>query len=194
MRLTSPPCGVGASGSSLMQHRRPRSGGSTRESCPRSRTLSSASPSSGQVDRRRLLSPSNSGSRHRDPCPCDRGSCLGCNVGTRVAQTIEDEHRGGCVSSDIVGPLERASETRTTERRSLRALAIESLGPVTILGGGVGAFSQPSRFFFFPPAGKGFYDSLLQPPLLVIGVGLFFALVIAPGLLDDLRAAHDSEG
>jgi len=98
------------------------------------------------------------------------------------------------VSSDIVGPLERASEKRTTERRSLRALAIESLGPVTILGGVVWAIFQPYRIVFLDHAGKGFYDYLLQPPLLVIGVGLFFALVIAPGLLDDLRAAHDSEG
>ena len=98
------------------------------------------------------------------------------------------------MSSEIVGPLERAPERGTTERRSFRALAIESLGPVTILGGVVWAIFQPYRIVFFDHAGKGFYDYLLQPPLLVIGVGLFFALTIAPGLLDDLRSAHDPEG
>jgi hypothetical protein len=96
------------------------------------------------------------------------------------------------VSSDIVGPLERASEREAIERRSLRAFAIESLGPVTILCGVVWAIFQPYRVVFFDHAGKGFYDYLVQPPLLVIGVGFLFALVIAPGLLDDLRSASAS--
>jgi hypothetical protein len=97
------------------------------------------------------------------------------------------------VSSDIVGPLDRASEIPTTERRSLRALAVELLGPVTILGGVVWAIFQPYRIVFLDPAGKGFYDYVFQPPLLVIGVGLVFALVIAPGLIDDLRSTHDAQ-
>jgi len=98
------------------------------------------------------------------------------------------------VSSDIVGPLERAPEREEIERRSLRAFAIESLGPVTILGGIVWAIFQPYRIVFFDHADKGFYDYLVQPPLLVIGVGLLFALVIAPGLLDDLRSASAADG
>ena len=57
------------------------------------------------------------------------------------------------MSSDIVGPLDRASEGPTTERRSLRALAVELLGPVTILGGVVWAIFQPYRIVFFDPAG-----------------------------------------
>jgi hypothetical protein len=72
-------------------------------------------------------------------------------------------------------------------------LAIESLGPLTILGGIVWAIFQPYRVVFFEPAGKGFYDYLVQPPLLVVGVGLLFALVIAPGLIEDLKGAGDSE-
>lgn len=95
------------------------------------------------------------------------------------------------MSSDIVGPLDRAPEREEIERRSVRALAIESLGPITILGGVVWAIFQPYRIAFFEPAGKGFYDYLVQPPLLVIGVGLLFAVVIAPGILDDLRTADD---
>jgi hypothetical protein len=97
------------------------------------------------------------------------------------------------VSSEIVGPFERASEREVAERRSGRALAIESLGPVTILGGIVWAILQPYRIVFFNRAGRGFYDYLVQPPLLVIGIGLLFALAIAPGLIDDLRSAHDPE-
>jgi hypothetical protein len=35
--------------------------------------------------------------------------------------------------------------------------------------------------------GKGAYDYLVQPPLLVVLVGLAFALLIAPGLVEDLE-------
>jgi len=98
------------------------------------------------------------------------------------------------VSSDIVGPLDRASEHARVERRSGQALAIESLGPLTILGGVVWAILQPYRIAFLDRSGKGFYDYLMQAPLLVVGVGLLFALVIAPGLIDDLRSARDAEG
>jgi len=97
------------------------------------------------------------------------------------------------VSSEIVGPLDRASERETVERRSLRVLAIESLGPLTILGGVVWAIFQPYRIVFIDHAGKGFYDYLVQPPLLVIGVGLLFTLAIAPGLIADLRSSRGSQ-
>jgi hypothetical protein len=97
------------------------------------------------------------------------------------------------VSSEIVGPLERAPEHEKVDRRSVRSLAVEALGPLTILGGIVWAIFQPYRIAFFDPAGKGVYDYLVQPPLLVIGVGLVFALGIAPGLVDDLRSGRDPE-
>jgi hypothetical protein len=97
------------------------------------------------------------------------------------------------VSSEIVGPLDRASERETVERRTGRVLAIESLGPLTILGGIVWAIFQPYRVVFFHRADQGFYDYLVQPPLLVIGVGLLFSLAIAPGLIDDLRSGRGTE-
>ena len=97
------------------------------------------------------------------------------------------------MSSEIVGSFKRATEREEVSRRSARVFAIESLGPLTILGGIVWAILQPYRVVFFHPAGKGFYDYLVQPPVLVIGVGLLFALVIAPGLIEDLRDAGDSE-
>jgi hypothetical protein len=40
---------------------------------------------------------------------------------------------------------------------------------------------------FLSPEGKDVYDWLVQPPLLVVLVGLVFALGMAPGLVDDLR-------
>ena len=96
------------------------------------------------------------------------------------------------MSSEIVGPIEQVDQRAKTENRSWRELAVESLGPLTILGGIVWAILQPYRIVVLT-SGKGFYDYLLQAPLLVIGVGLFFALVIAPGLIDDLRTADGSE-
>jgi hypothetical protein len=97
------------------------------------------------------------------------------------------------VSSEIVGPLERATERDRVGRRAGRALAVEAIGPMVVLAGIVWAIFQPYRVVFFDHAGKGFYDYLVQPPLLVIGVGLLFSLVIAPGLLEDLRRTHGSK-
>ena len=72
-------------------------------------------------------------------------------------------------------------------RRTPRMVAIEALGPLTMLGGVVWAIAQPYRVALFYPAGKGFYDWLVEPPLLVVAVGLLFAAVIVPGILEDLR-------
>ena len=98
------------------------------------------------------------------------------------------------MSTEIVGPLESAGEREEVGRRSGRALAIESLGPLTMLGGIVWAILQPYRIVFFDHAGTGLYDYLIQPPLLVIVVGALFTFAIAPGLLEDLRSADDAEG
>jgi hypothetical protein len=73
-------------------------------------------------------------------------------------------------------------------------LAIESIGPLTMLAGAVWAVAQPYRIVFLDREGKGLYDFLVQAPLLVIAVGLFFALVIAPGIVEDLRSDDDAEG
>jgi len=94
------------------------------------------------------------------------------------------------VSSEIVSPIESAGKRHRVSRRSRRELAIESLGPITILGGVVWGIFQPYRIVFFDRAADiDLYDYLIQPPLLVIVVGLIFTFAIAPGLLDDLRRA-----
>jgi hypothetical protein len=97
------------------------------------------------------------------------------------------------VSSEIVGPLQRARKRQVVSRRSGRELGIEVLGPITILGGVVWGILQPYRIVFFDPEGKGFYDYVFQAPLLVVAVGLIFTLVIAPGLIEDLRKANGTK-
>lgn len=83
---------------------------------------------------------------------------------------------------------------RTDVRRYRRIVAVQLLGPVTMLGGVVWALIQPYRIAFLYPDGKGFYDYVAQPPLLVVVVGLAFLLLIAPGLVEDLeREEHGSE-
>jgi len=86
------------------------------------------------------------------------------------------------MDSEFVGTLEER-----TARRSLRLVVIDAIGPLTILGGMIWAIAQPYRLAILHPHGKGFYDWVAQPPLLVAIVGFFFAVVIAPGIVEDLR-------
>jgi hypothetical protein len=76
-------------------------------------------------------------------------------------------------------------------RRQPRALAVQLLGPVTMLVGVVWAFAQPYRIAFLYPDGKGAYDYLVQPPILVVLVGLVYLLLVAPGLVEDLERKDD---
>jgi hypothetical protein len=73
-------------------------------------------------------------------------------------------------------------------RRSWRTLAVQLLGPITIVGGVVWAVAQPYRIVLLNREGQGLYDYLFQPQLLVVLVGLVFTLCIAPGLVEDLDA------
>jgi hypothetical protein len=63
-----------------------------------------------------------------------------------------------------------------------------------MLGGLVWAIAQPYRIAFLYPDGKGFYDYVAQPPLLVVLVGLVYMIFIAPGLAEDLEDGHGPEG
>ena len=90
--------------------------------------------------------------------------------------------------NELVTSRAKAAVRSRASRRGFRVLAVEALGPLTVLGGIVWAFAQPYRVTFFYPQGKGFWDWAVQPPLLVVVVGLLFALVVAPGIVDDLEA------
>ena len=80
-----------------------------------------------------------------------------------------------------------------TARRSARALAVSAIGPLTIVGGLVWAFVQPYRITLLHPRGQGFWWLVVEPPLLVMLVGLLFAVVVLPGLLEDLEAVEEEE-
>ena len=89
------------------------------------------------------------------------------------------------MSTEIVGPLESAGEREKIEALLRAGARDEFIGPLTMLGGIVWAILQPYRIVFFDHAGRGLYDYLIQPPLLVIVVGALFTFAIAPGLLED---------
>jgi ABC-type amino acid transport system permease subunit len=89
------------------------------------------------------------------------------------------------MDSELLGTLEER-----VARRTLRMAAIEAIGPLTMLAGVIWAIAQPYRLAILHPHGKGFYDWLAQPPLLVVLVGVFFAGMIAPGIIEDLRGAR----
>ena len=78
-------------------------------------------------------------------------------------------------------------------RRSARAIAVSLLGPVTAGGGIVWALLQPYRITLLDPRGESFWWLAVQPPLLVIAVGLAFHFLFVPGLLEDLAAEGDEE-
>jgi hypothetical protein len=83
-----------------------------------------------------------------------------------------------------------ASERIAAIRRSARARAVFALGPLAILGGFTWAILQPYRVTLLHPRGQGFWWLVIEPPLLVVAVGLVFALLIAPGVIEDLEEAE----
>ena len=68
-------------------------------------------------------------------------------------------------------------------------LALEAIGPLTILAG-IGGRSQPYRVAFFYPEGKGLWDWAVQPPLLVVA-SASPSLLVTPGLVEDMER-HES--
>jgi hypothetical protein len=92
------------------------------------------------------------------------------------------------VNSEIATSIPREDARPGASRRPWRTLAVQLLGPLTILGGLVWAVAQPYRIVFLDRDGQGLYDYLFQPPLLVVLVGIVFAVLIAPGLVEDLEA------
>jgi hypothetical protein len=60
-----------------------------------------------------------------------------------------------------------------------------------VLAGVVWALVQPERVTLLHPHGQGFWWLFVEPPLLVVAVGLVFWLIVAPAVLEDLA---DVEG
>jgi hypothetical protein len=72
-------------------------------------------------------------------------------------------------------------------RRSARAYIVSALGPATVTAGVVWALLQPYRLTFLHPRGEGFWWLLIEPPLLVVLVGVLFHFLVVPGVLEDLE-------
>jgi hypothetical protein len=74
----------------------------------------------------------------------------------------------------------------TARRRSARARTVSAIGPLTLAGGLVWGLVQPYRLTFLHPHAQGFWWLVVEPPLLVMLVGVLFHLLVLPGLLEDL--------
>lgn len=83
------------------------------------------------------------------------------------------------------------SERTAVRRRSARARAIAALGPATMLAGVIWAFVQPYRITLLHPHGQGFWWLAIEPQLLVLLAGVVFALLVAPGVIEDLETHED---
>ena len=92
--------------------------------------------------------------------------------------------------NELVTPRAKPADEPRTARRGMRVVAVEALGPLTVLGGIVWALAQPYRVTFFYSDGKALWDWVVQPPLLVVLVGLLFSFLVAPGLVEDLERAE----
>jgi ABC-type amino acid transport system permease subunit len=82
---------------------------------------------------------------------------------------------------------ELVSELEVPQRRTARARIVSALGPLTALAGVIWAIVQPYRLTVLHPRGQGFWWLFVEPPLLVIAVGLLFYFAVLPGLLEDLE-------
>jgi hypothetical protein len=79
--------------------------------------------------------------------------------------------------------------SRTRTRRSARSLAVLSIGPTALVAGVAWAFLQPWRMTLLHPHDQGFWWLVVEPPLLVIAVGLLFHAFVARPLVRDLEEA-----
>jgi hypothetical protein len=80
---------------------------------------------------------------------------------------------------------------RAITRHSWRNTAVSALGPLTALAGLVWALLQPYRVTLLDPEKHNFWYLAVQPPLLVILVGVIFHFWVVPGLLTDLEEVEE---
>jgi hypothetical protein len=85
---------------------------------------------------------------------------------------------------------ELVSELEVPVQRTVRARLVTALGPMTVLAGVIWAIFQPNRLTILHPRGESFWWLAVEPPLLVIAVGLFFYFAVLRGVLEDLEGAR----
>ena len=96
----------------------------------------------------------------------------------------------------VVPPGARSNRTPVADpsRRAAAAGVVLSLGPATVVGGLVWALLQPYRVTLFEPQGQSFWWLAVEPPLLVVLVGVIFHLAVARSLVRDLLDAERRRG
>jgi hypothetical protein len=82
------------------------------------------------------------------------------------------------------------SEATAERTRFSSPQLVSLLGPLISAGGLVWAVLQPYRITLLHPMHQGFWWLAIEPPLLVVLVGVIFALVVARPLLVDLEASR----
>jgi hypothetical protein len=85
-------------------------------------------------------------------------------------------------------PAVRTIRAARTQRRDRRIQIVSFVGPATSAAGVIWAILQPYRVTLFHPRGQGFWWLVAEPPLLVIAVGVLFAVLVARPLIADLEA------
>jgi hypothetical protein len=97
------------------------------------------------------------------------------------------------VSADIAHTIRRTRDRHhvAARRLALRARIVLALGPTTAVAGAGWALLQPWRLTLLHPAGQGFWWLVAEPPLYVVLVGVLFRLLLAPGIVADLRRAEE---
>jgi hypothetical protein len=68
---------------------------------------------------------------------------------------------------------------------------VSAIGPTVVAAGLIWAILQPYRVTLLHPRGQSFWWLVIEPPLLVMGAGVVFALLVARPLLADLEE-HDA--
>jgi hypothetical protein len=75
-------------------------------------------------------------------------------------------------------------------RHTWRVRTVSLVGPAAVAAGLIWAILQPYRVTLLHPRGESFWWLVVEPPLLVIAVGLVFALFVARPLIADLEEEH----
>ena len=84
-------------------------------------------------------------------------------------------------------PALRTFRASRTHRHARRIQVLSFVGPATGAAGVIWAILQPYRVTLFHPSGQSFWWLVAEPPLLVIVVGVVFALFVARPLISDLE-------
>jgi hypothetical protein len=87
--------------------------------------------------------------------------------------------------------VRQRARARVRARHSWRHTAVSALGPLTALVGLIWALVQPYRVTLLDADKHGIWYLAVQPPLLVILVGIVFHFWVVPGLLADLEEVEE---